>query len=77
MTNMHYIECKTKEVNISLSKLNLTLSILLVKQQSNTIVLNLSIVATVNNWPKTKIIFRHMHMSKLELSHVWKSIALL
>jgi len=32
MTNVYYIECKIKETNISLSKLNLTLPILLVKQ---------------------------------------------
>jgi len=32
MTNVHYIECKTKDTNISLSKLSLTLPILLLKQ---------------------------------------------
>jgi len=34
MTNVHYTECKTKEANISLSKVNLALPILLIKQQS-------------------------------------------
>jgi len=68
MTNMHYMECKTKEASISLSKLNLTYQYF--------IVLNLSVLATVNNWPKTKFILRHMHMNKLELPLVWKSVAL-
>jgi len=54
LTNVHYIEWKTKEANISLSKLNLTLPI---QKLNNSPKQNLSIVSTVNNWPKIKKYF--------------------